>query len=79
MSKTKTKDVENTEVMTNNTTNTEQSGVTLLDFMAGVAFLGYAFNKFEDLFIPEGKTLGEVVAKESYAWAEAMVKAKSKN
>ncbi len=51
--------------------------VSLIDFMAGIAFLGYANNKFEDIFIPEGSTLGQEVGRESYAWAEAMCKAKN--
>jgi len=50
--------------------------VTLIDFMAGIAFLGYAFNKFENLSVPEGSTLGEEVSRESYEWAKAMCEAK---
>lgn len=50
--------------------------VSLLDFFAGVAFLGYAVNKFEDIHIPEGSTLGEEVSRESYAWAKVMWEAK---
>jgi hypothetical protein len=51
--------------------------VTLIDFMAGIAFLGYAVNKFEDIHIPEGSTLGAEVSRESYAWAKAMLEAKN--
>ena len=50
--------------------------VTLIDFMAGIAFLGYAVNKFENIHIPEGGTLGEEVSRESYEWAKAMCGAK---
>lgn len=50
--------------------------VTLADFMAGIAFLGYAVNKFEGIHVPEGSTLGEEVGRESYAWAQAMFDAK---
>jgi hypothetical protein len=50
--------------------------VNLIDFMAGIAFLGYAFNRFENLSVPEGSTLGEEVSRESYEWAKAMCAAK---
>jgi hypothetical protein len=56
--------------------NPHKHSVTLADFMAGIAFLGYAINKFEDIHVPEGSTLGEVVGRESYAWAQAMFDAK---
>lgn len=56
--------------------NNHSTPVTLIDFMAGIAFLGYAVNKFEDIHIPEGSTLGEEVGRESYAWAQAMCEAK---
>ena len=52
------------------------SPVSLIDFMAGIAFLGYANNKFEGIHIPEGSNLGIEVGRESYAWAKAMCKAK---
>ena len=50
--------------------------ISLIDFMAGIAFLGYAFNNFENLSVPEGSTLGEKVSRESYEWAKAMCDAK---
>jgi hypothetical protein len=53
-----------------------KKNVTLIDFMAGIAFLGYAINKFEDIYVPEGSTLGEEVGRESYAWARAMFDAR---
>jgi hypothetical protein len=61
--------------------NSHKYSVSFADFMAGVAFLGYAINKFEDIHVPEGSTLGEEVSRESYAWAQAMFDAKqnSKN
>ena len=58
------------------TNNIGDSNVTLLDFMAGIAFLGYAVNKFEDFYVPEGSTLGKEISRESYAWARAMCKGK---
>jgi hypothetical protein len=70
MSKNKTETV--IDVIENDTTN-----ITLTDFMAAVAFLGYAIKDYEGLHIPEGKNLGEVVSYESYAWARAMVKGKN--
>jgi hypothetical protein len=51
--------------------------VTLIDFMAGIAFLGYAVNKFENIHVPEGSTLGEEVGYESYRWAQSMCKARA--
>lgn len=57
--------------------NEHNKPISLVDFMAGIAFLGYAFNKFESLHIPEGTTLGEVVGSESYKWAKAMCEAKN--
>jgi hypothetical protein len=56
--------------------NNHNEPISLIDFMSGIAFLGYAFNKFEDINIPEGSTLGQEIGRESYAWAEAMCKAK---
>ena len=56
--------------------NNHNTPVTLIDFMAGVAFLGYAINKFEDIHIPEGSTLGKEASRESYEWAKAMCEAK---
>lgn len=50
--------------------------ISLIDFMAGVAFLGYAVDKFETICVPEGSTLGEEVSRESYEWAKAMCEAK---
>jgi hypothetical protein len=59
--------------------NPHKHNVSFADFMAGVAFLGYAINKFEDIHVPEGSTLGEEVSRESYAWAQAMFNAKRKS
>ncbi len=56
--------------------NNYDASVTLIDFMAGIAFLGYAVNKFENIVIPEGGTLGEEASRESYEWAKAMCEAK---
>ena len=56
--------------------NPHKRSVMFADFMAGIAFLGYAINKFEDIHVPEGSTLGEEVSRESYAWAQAMFDAK---
>lgn len=50
--------------------------ISLIDFMAGIAFLGYAFNNFENLSVPEGSTMGEEAGRESYQWAKAMCAAK---
>lgn len=65
-----------TKKTTETAINATKESISLMDFMAGVAFLGYAFNKFEDIYIPEGSTLGAEVSRESYAWAKAMCKAK---
>jgi hypothetical protein len=59
--------------------NPYKESVTLIDFMAGVAFLGYATNKFENIVVPEGSNLGEEVARESYEWAKAMCKARGES
>jgi hypothetical protein len=59
--------------------NPYKEPVTLIDFMAGVAFLGYATNKFENIVIPESSTLGKEVARESYAWAQAMCEARGES
>ena len=56
---------------------TEKQDIQLEDLMAAVAFLGYAVNKFEDVYVPEGQTLGSVVSRESYAWARAMINGKN--
>lgn len=62
---------------TKNIKNNHDAPITLIDFMAGVAFLGYAFNRFEDIYIPEGSTLGAEAGRESYEWAKAMCEAKN--
>jgi hypothetical protein len=56
--------------------NKHNEPVSLIDFMAGIAFLGYAINNFENLSVPEGGTLGEEASRESYEWGKAMCEAK---
>lgn len=75
MSKTKNGTV--VEVEIDKIENQDSLNITALDFMAGVAFLGYATHRFEDIYIPEGSTLGKEVSRESYAWAKAMLEAKN--